>query len=222
MAKEVADQLIDKGRIIRPWLGIGIASLSEFEDLSGNVKEGVVVTEIRRDTPASKSTLKQADIIVGIDGVPVKSPKELQQQVLRKKVGDVVNLEVIRGAKPVTVKIQTAEMTDEVQRASNKSTGKPKLEKAFGLTVQTLTKDLAKQFDVQEAEGVVVTEVADGSLAEQKGLQRGDVITEVDRTAVHSAEQFSAELAKGDPKKGVLLFVKRNGAATFVVLKDAK
>jgi serine protease Do len=222
MAKEVSDQLIDKGRIVRPWLGIGIASLSDFEDLSDTLKAGVVVTEIRPNTPAAKSTLKQADIIVGVDGVPVKSPKELQLQVLHKKIGDIVILDVIRGTQPVKVKIQAAEMTDETQHASNKGSGKSKIESAFGLTVQTLNKDLAKQFEVDEGDGVVVTDVADCSLAEQKGLQRGDVITEVDRTPVHSAEEFKAAMAKGDAKKGVLVFVKRNGGSTFVVLKDNK
>jgi serine protease Do len=220
MAKEVADQLIEKGRIIRPWLGIGIAALSDFEELSDTVKSGVVVTEIRRNTPAAKSDLKPADIIVGVDGVPVKSPKELQQQILRKKVGETVTLEVMRGPKPVKVSVKTAEMTDEVRRASTRSPGKASPEKTFGLSVQTLDADLAKQFDVDPAEGVVVTDVAEGSLAEQHGLQRGDVITEVDRNPVRSAGDFSAALAKADAKKGVLIFVKRGGVPTFVVLKE--
>ena len=95
-----------------------------------------------------------------------------------------------------------------------------RLEAEGALPVQTLTKDLAKQFDVDEGDGVVVTDVADSSIAEQKGLQRGDVITEVDRAPLHSAEEFKAAMLKADAKKGVLVFVKRNGASTFVVLKE--
>jgi serine protease Do len=144
----------------------------------------------------------------------------LQIQVLHKKIGDTVILDVVRGGKPIKVKIQTAEMTDEVQLASNKGSGKANSEKAFGLTVQTLNSDLAKQFDVDEGDGVVVTDVADSSIAEQNGLQRGDVITEVDRASLHSAEEFKAAMLKADAKKGVLVFVKRNGASTFVVLKE--
>ncbi len=220
MAKEVADQLIQKGRIIRPWLGISIAPLDEFEGLSDTVKAGVVVTRIQRDTPASKSNLKPADIIVAVDGVPVTSPKELQQQILRKKVGETVTLEVVRGTKPVKVSIKTAEMTDELQTASARVPGKAKPEKTFGLSVQTLDADLAKQFDVEPEEGVVVTDVAEGSLAEQHGIQRGDVITEVDRNPVRNAAEFTTALTKADAKKGVLVLFKRGGVPTFVVLKE--
>ena len=97
MARDVADQLIDKGRIIRPWLGIGIEPLTDNKELSDTIKDGVVVREIRPNTPAGKGGVKPADIIVGVDGVPVKSPKELQIQILHKKVGDTVTLDVVRG-----------------------------------------------------------------------------------------------------------------------------
>jgi Do/DeqQ family serine protease len=222
VAMDSASQIIASGRVIRPWLGIGIESLADNKELSDIVKEGVVVREIRPGTPASKSDLKQADIIVSVDGTPVKTPRELQVQVLRKKVGDTVMLDVVRGSKIIKVPVKTGEMNDEVHRASNKDSGKAKVERAFGLTVQTLNADLAKQLDVGESEGVVITEVADGSIAEQKGLVRADVVTEVDRAPVHSADEFKAAVAKADTKKGVLLFVKRNGASTFVVLKDSK
>src|SRR5207249_4773031 len=104
MVREIADQLVDKGKIVRPWIGIGIEPLADNKELLGDVKgvkDGVVVREIRPNTPAAKSDLKQADIIVGVDGVPVKSPKELQLQILRKNVGQDVTLDVIRGGKPI-------------------------------------------------------------------------------------------------------------------------
>ena len=126
----------------------------------------------------------------------------------------------MRAGKRITVPIQTAEMEDRVQTASRRSPGGSRTQSTFGLTVQTLTKELAKRFDVEQTEGVVVTDVADGSLADEAGLQRGDVITEVDRTPVRDAGEFGRILAKADAAKGVLVFVKRNGASTFVVLKE--
>ncbi len=86
--------------------------------------------------------------------------------------------------------------------------------------MQTLDADLAKQFDVEPEEGVVVTDVAEGSLAEQHGIQRGDVITEVDRNPVRNAAEFTTALTKADAKKGVLVLFKRGGVPTFVVLKE--
>jgi serine protease Do len=223
MVREIGDQLIASGRIVRPWLGIDITTLSENQELmdeANGLKNGVVVRAILPDTPAAKSNLKQADIIVSVDGMPVKSPKELQLQILHKKVGQTVTLDVMRGGKPIKVAIQTAEMNEEPQTASRGSSPKQRSETAFGLTVQTLTKDLAKQFNVGENEGVVVTDVADGSLAEQTGLQHGDVITEVNRAPVSNAEGFRSVMEKADAKKGVLIFFKRGGASAFVVLKE--
>jgi len=233
MIREIADQLIDTGHIVRPWIGISIEPLADNKELLetfkgfkqestevNRVKEGVVVREIQPNTPAARSDLQQADIIVAVDGTPVKSPRELQLEILHKKVGQTVTLDVIRDGKPIKVAIQTAEMNEELRRASNRGGSKPKAENAFGLTVQTLTKDLAKQFDMSEGEGVVVTDVADGSLAAEKGLQHGDVITEVNRVPVRSAEEFKAAMDKADAKKGVLIFLKHNGGSTFVVLKE--
>jgi Do/DeqQ family serine protease len=221
--REISDQLIAHGRIVRPWLGIGIEALSENKELvdeAHGLKDGVVVREIQPDTPASRSNLKQADIIVKVDGVSVKNPKELQLQVLHKKIGQTLTLDVVRGGNPVKVSIQTAEMEGELRTASNRDSGKAKSETAFGLTVQTLTKDLAKQFGVGEGEGVVVTDVAEDSLAAGEELQHGDVITEVNRAPVRNAEEFKTAMGKADAKKGVLIFFKRDGTSAFVVLKD--
>ena len=220
LAREIADQLVDKGRIVRPWLGIGIEPLSDNKELSDTIKDGVVVRRIEPNTPAAKSDLKQADIIVGVDGTAVKSPKDLQVQILHKKVGQTVTLDVVRAGKKTKVPIQLAEMVDRLQTASSKGSGKSRGQTSFGLNVQTLSKDLAKRFDVDETEGVVVTDVAGGSIAEEAGLQRGDVITELNRTPIHDADEFADAISKADAKKGVLVFVKRAGASTFVVLKE--
>jgi serine protease Do len=225
MARDIASQLIDKGKIVRPWIGIGIQALDDSQELAEftkNVKAGVIVQEIHADTPAARSDLKPADIITAVDGVPVTSPKELQQQILRKRIGQKINLDVWRGGKKIQVALETGEMPDRVQFAARQKSGKPKAESAFGLTVQTVTKELAERLKLEHAGGVVVTDVADGSLAQQKGLQHGDVITEIDRVPVRTAEDFKAAVAKIDPEKGALLYVQRGGASTFVVLKDTR
>jgi len=225
MARDIADQLIEKGKIVRPWIGIGIRALSENKELAEfakDVKDGVIVQEIHADTPAAKSDLKPADIIVAVDGVPVKSPRELQQQILHKQVGQKVILDVVRGGKNLKVTLQTGEMPERLQVASHQKSSKPKVESAFGLTVQTLTKDIAERLKLDSTDGVIVTDVAEGSIAQQKGLQHGDVITEIDRAPVHSADDFKAAMAKIDPEKGALLYVQRGGTSTFVVLKDTK
>jgi Do/DeqQ family serine protease len=225
MAMDSAEKLIKDGKVTRPWIGIGIEALADNKALASrvkNLKEGVVVTQIEDGTPAAKSDLALADIIVAVDGVPVKTPRELQRQILRKEIGQKVTLNVVRDEKPIQIVLQTGEMPGQLQQASHERRIKPEVEGAFGLTVQTLTKDLAERLKLEMTEGVVVTDVADGSAAQREGLQRGDVITAVDRTVTRSAEDFKSAIAKADPGKGVLLYVHRGRASVFVVLKDSK
>jgi serine protease Do len=222
VATDSADKLIKDGKVTYPWIGIGIRALSDDKDLAAltkEVKDGVVVREIHSGTPAANSDLKPADIIVAIDGVPVKAPRDLQRQILRKQIGQTVRLDVWRDGKKLQVALQTGEMPDPLQLVSRSRLVKPKSESAFGLTVQTLTKDLAKGLKLDNVEGVVVTDVADDSTAQQKGLERGDVITEIDRVPIRSAEDFKAAIAKADKEKGALLYVQRGDSSTFVVLK---
>ncbi len=226
VAMDSAEKLIKDGKVTRPWIGIGIHSLSddkELAELAKPLKDGVVVEEIHAGTPAAKSTLKPADIIVAVDGTPVKNPRDLQRQILHKEVGQKVMLDVIRGTKAIQVALQTGEMPNTIQLASHEHLHKqPKAESAFGLTVQTLTKELADRMKLDDTDGVVVMDVADGSAAQRRGLQHGDVITEIDRVPIHSVEDFKAAIDKADPDKGSLLYVQRNGTSTFVVLKDPK
>jgi len=225
MAMDSAEKLITDGKVKRPWIGISISDLSDDKDLAdyeNGMKEGVVVTEIHQDTPAAKSDLKPADVIVAVDGVPVKTPRQLQQQVLHKRIGQKVVLDVVRNGKNVPVTIQTDEMPDQLQTVSLERHAMPKAESGFGLTVQTLTKDLADRMKLDVTDGVVVTDVADGSPAQEKGLQRGDVITAIDRVPAHSADDFKAAIAKAETDKTVLLYVQRGRVSTFVVLKDSK
>jgi Do/DeqQ family serine protease len=227
MAMESAEKLIKDGKVTRPWIGIGIEALSDNKDLLERVKplkEGVVVNLIEDGAPASKSDLTLADIIVSVDGVSVKTPRDLQRQILHKQIGQKVMLDVVRDDKTVKIALQTGEMPDELRRASHERETpiEPKVEGAFGLTVQTLTKDLAEHLKLEVADGVVVTDVADGSAADREGLKRGDVITAIDRAPTHSADDFKAAVAKVDPAKGVLLYVHRGRSSVFVVLKETK
>jgi len=225
MAMDSAEKLIKDGKVKRPWIGIGINDLSEDKELTEfvkDVKDGVVVAEITDGTPAGKSGLQPADVILAVDGVPVKTRRELQQQILHKKIGQKAILDVVRGDKTIQVALLTEEMPDQLQTVANEHRVKPQVETAFGLTVQPLTKDLAERLKLEITDGIVVMDVAEGSAGQQRGLQRGDVITAVDRIPAHSIDDFKAAVAKADEDKGVLLFVHRGRASRYVVLKDSK
>jgi len=225
MAMDSAEKIIKEGKVKRPWIGIGIEGVDDdkdFADYQDDTKDGVLVYKISEGTPAAKSDLQPADVIVAVDGAAVKTPRELQQQILHKNIGQKVVLTVVRGDQNIQIPIQTDEMPDQLQTVSLERHITPKADSVFGLTVQTLTKELAERLKVEASEGVAVTDVADGSAAYQKGLERGDVITTVNRAPTRSVEEFKAAIAKANLDKGVLMYVKRGKATTFVVLKDSK
>lgn len=226
MVKEIGTELIAGHKIMRPWLGIRIETLGDdpsIRDMFKGVEHGVVVRTIEADAPAYKSDLRPFDVVTQVDGNPVATDSELQHQILRKKIGQKVELTVWRKGQTVKIPVTTGELPNEIARASNQTrpqfkspeeeTGK------FGLQVQELTKEMADRMKLGVDKGVIVTDVADNSLAAQQGIEREDVITEVDGQQVIDAKSFREALNKADPRRGVLLYLDRKGSRTFAVLK---
>ncbi|MDQ6940681.1 MAG: PDZ domain-containing protein, partial [Verrucomicrobiota bacterium] len=224
LANEIGQQLMEGKKITRPWLGIRIETLGDdqgIRDLFKGLEKGVVVRTIEADAPAYKSDLRPFDVITQVDGVAVASDTQLQHEVLKKKIGQSVALTVWRKGQTMKINIVTGELPGEVGRASNVITPNqqaPENNNKFGLQVQELTKDVAARLHI-EAQGVIVTDVADNSIASAQGIEREDVITEVDGKTVTDVKSFREALTKADPRKGVLLYLDRKGSKTFAVLK---
>ena len=225
LANEIGQQLITGHKILRPWLGIRIETLGDdqsIRDLFKGLDKGVVVRTIEADAPAYKSDLRPFDVITQVDGAPVASDTQLQREVLKKKIGQNVELTVWRKGQTLKVPITTGELPGEIGRASNVPVAPPQKSEdtnKFGLQVQELTKEVATRLKLGVQQGVIVTDVADGSLASAQGIEREDVITEVDGKPVTNAATFRDALSKADPRKGILLYLDRNGSKTFAVLK---
>jgi serine protease Do len=228
LAKQVADKLIADGKYTRAWLGLEIRALSEDEDLRDSVtsvKEGVVVRGIRQDGPAAKSDLRLGDVITAVEGRKVTNANELRQAVRNQGVGTAVTLDVVRNDKPIQIKVKTAEWPDEAQLLTGRRTTTPEgaateTSRELGLTVKVATKELARQYEVEFAEGVIVTQVEPDGLAASKGVETGDIITEINQSAVSSLREYRAALKGADLKKGVLLNLVREGVSRLVVLKE--
>src|ERR1043166_4362577 len=226
MAKEIGEDLIAGKKIMRPWLGIRIETLGDdpsIRDLFKGLDKGVVVRTIEGDAPAAKSDLKPFDVITQVDQTPVASDSQLQHEILKKKIGQKVELTIWRKGQTMKVPVTTGELPNEISRASNEPQRLPQdREKEvgkFGLQVQELTKEMAQRFKLGVQKGVIVTDVAENSLAAQQGIEREDVITEVDGKPVTDVKTFREALNKADPKRGVLLYLDRKGSKTFAVLK---
>ena len=229
MAKEIGAELLAGHKIMRPWLGIRIETLGDDPTIRGLFKDadkGVVVRTIEADAPASKSDLRPFDLITQLDGTPIETDSQLQHEILKKKIGQNVQLTVWRKGQTIKVPIKTGELPNEIARASNESarpvppsqSGDGGIGK-FGLQVQELTQEVAKRMQIPVQKGVIVTNVEDNSIAASQDIQREDVITEVDGKPVTNVQSFREALNKADPKRGVLLYLDRKGTRTFAVLK---
>ena len=226
MVKEIGDELIAGRKIMRPWLGIRIETLGDdpgIRDLFKGVDKGVVVRTIEADAPAYKSDLRPFDVITQVDENAVTTDSQLQHEILRKKIGQKVELTVWRKGQTLKVPVTTGELPNEISRASNEPARPPQEKQQelgkFGLQVQELTKEMAQRFKLGVQKGVIVTDVEDNSLAAQQGIEREDVITEVDGKPVSDVKSFREALNKSDPKRGVLLYLDRKGSKTFAVLR---
>jgi serine protease Do len=228
LAKQVSDQLISTGKIVRPWLGIIIESLSEQNraEVFKGVDKGVVVRTIQADTPAAKSDLRPADVITDVDGVQVGSARELQNEILKKKIGAQVNLGVWRNGKKTTVSVTTEELpTDTGKLASNQppsTPGESNVASSFGLQVQDVSPELKQELGLKSNSGVVVTEVTPNSPAAVADIQTGDVITEVGRNQVTNTGSFQKALADQKGKPNLLLLLDRKGVKTYSIVKIGK
>ena len=223
LAREVADKLIADGKFTRAWLGIGISSLAEdleFQELVQGVREGVVVKSIEPNGPAAKSDLKPTDVITAVDGVSVSTAQQLKNEVRRKQIGQPVTLDVVRRGQSIKIKVKTDtwqnESTPEVQPIIAQSEDAS----ALGLTVQTLTHELAAQFGADMTRGVIITTVEQGSMADKRGLRPGDIITEVGQKPVANPREFRAAIKDADLKRGVILNLISGKTSRFAILKD--
>lgn len=231
VAKSIADQLADDGRVRRPWLGIAIAGIEEVPELRRvfpDVARGVLVRGIEPGAPAQLSDLQAGDVITKVDGVEVSLAIDLQRQILRKQIGQSVALDVWRRGKTVALNVKTGERPDFQQasirprRAVVPENGTPKVQPSSpGMSYRDATPALLNSMGMerQATGGVVVTEVEEGSAAAVAGIEKGDIITEAAGKPVLNSKDFDRILGSDLVDEGALVLIERGGARTIAILK---
>jgi serine protease Do len=220
LAESIITQLKNKGKVTRGWLGVAIQEVTPELAKSFGLKEstGALVADVTKDSPADKAGLQRGDVITKFNGTLVKDSRELPTLVAQRPVGEKVDLTVLRGGQEKSVTVTLGELSDTQARAGQSEENTEN----WGLTVADLTADVARRFELEpEQQGVVIVDIEPGSPAELQGLQRGDLIEEVDRTPVKSVEDFKKAVTKAQGKDTLLLLVRRGEATTFFALNKA-
>ncbi|HQZ16858.1 MAG TPA: Do family serine endopeptidase [Vicinamibacteria bacterium] len=227
VAKPIIPQLKTKGKVTRGWLGVQIQSASE--DIALTFKrdsaQGVVVTDVTKDSPAEKAGIQLEDYIFEVDGRVVKDNTALTGYISGLPPGTTVSLKLIRAGSEKTVKVTLGTFPEGPTAAAGKddAEGDASDEKAqtnLGLELQTLSPTLRERMDLPDSvRGVVVRSVEAGGAAELAGLARGDVIIMVSGEEVSSVKEFNAAIRKSAPAKAARLRVRRGDSVLVVALR---
>lgn len=219
MAKQVIEQLLAKGRVVRGWLGVGIQPLTAELAKKFGVPEGggVLVNEVFEKDPAALAGIQPGDVIVRIDGIVVDSPNKLSRLIGTLDPGATSQVEVVRDLKHLLLNVPLTERPDSPVLASVPRI--EKLESKLGLKVQEPTAALVEKFRLRQSKGVVIIQVEPNSVAQAEGLREGDLIIEVNRTEVTSVVEFTSTISQSRRGDAVLLRVLRENRAFYVVLK---
>jgi len=218
LVKELLPQLRGKGRVTRGFLGVLIQKVTPeiAESLGMDKGYGALVANVSKDGPADKAGVKVGDVIVEFDGSPVKDSGDLPIIVARTLVDKKVRMKVLRDRKEILLNVAVGELKEEEIVASVPEKGE------LGMTVQRLTPQMAESLGLEKAEGVVVTAVEQGGVADEAGIRRGDVIMEVDRKAIKSLDEYKKAVAAVRKGRGVLFLVRRGESTLFLALKPQK
>jgi serine protease Do len=225
----VVDSLRQFGELRRGWLGVRIQQVTDeiAESLGIKPARGALVAGVEEKGPAKPAGIEPGDVVIKFDGKDIKEPKDLSRVVADTAVGKAVDVVIIRKGEEQTKQVTLGRLEDgeKAVQASNKAqpeAEKPVTQKALGLDLAGLSKDLRSRYKIKDSvKGVVITGVDASSDAAEKRLSAGDVIVEVAQEAVSNAADIKKRVdqLKKDGKKSILLLVSNaEGELRFVAL----
>ena len=216
MAKAAMDSLINKGKVVRGWLGVSIQSLTpelakQFELTDG---KGVLVGDIIEDSPADKGGLQRGDIIVEVQGKKIDDPNQIRNMVAGIEPGQEIEMKIIRENKPITKNVTVSELPTDVQKPAKGEYGNL----LNGVRVQELTPEFIERFDIpKKLKGVIVAEVDEDSPAFGI-IKPGDIIQEINKQNIVGLKDYENVAGKIKQGEDVMLFIRRGQASKYITL----
>jgi serine protease Do len=225
-AEKVVQAIIENGSIEHGFIGVSIQPVDDSIASALGLKDakGALVASVQDGSPAAAADVKTGDVVIAVNGTAVDSPRNLSRAIADLAPGATAELTLWRGGDKTTAKVTVGKLGGE-ETADASSSGMPGAEvPALGLSVETLTPEIASGMGLPEdVAGVVVTQVNPEGQAASQGLREGDVIVSVNQKPVTSAEDVTAALdaAQKDKRSAALLMVQRGDAKSFVAVPFA-
>ena len=225
LARSVMDQLIEKGKIERGFLGVGIKDLTPELARQFKVPDnagGALVTQLEDRSAAAEAGVQSGDVIIELNGTPVKDRRNLQLMVGRLSPGDKVSLKVLRDGKEKTFTVALKEMPEQKLVSANNEPGDNESDALNGVAVGDIDSAARSQFNIPDrVKGALITEVDPDSASYEAGLRPGDVIQEIDHKRVTNAAE-AVEVSKHVKTKQVLVRFWSRGGSDYVVVDEGK
>ncbi|MDD5170828.1 MAG: DegQ family serine endoprotease [Syntrophales bacterium] len=217
MANIILTDLKTKGSVTRGWLGISIQDITDdmAENLKLNDKKGALVNQVFEGDPADRAGIKTGDIIISINDHFVQDTHDLLRTVAALPVGKQVEVKILREGSEQKLSLVVGE------RKEGREFGmKEKLKDFLGMSVQEITSDMAKHFGPPIKGGVIITDIREGSPADEGGLKPQDIILEINSVKIKSLRDFANETARRVNDKSLRFLIKREDHTLFVIVRN--
>jgi serine protease Do len=215
MAKNIMTQIIDKGAVTRAFMGVSLQPVDkDLAEAFGMEKpEGALISEVMKDSPADKAGLKQGDIVLEFNNLPVKSLGSFRNDVSMMEPGKTVSIKVNRKGKILKMNVTLGTASDNIAAAGNAY-------QKLGFEVEDMSPERAKQLGINPMEeGVIITKVKPGSPGALAGMRPGFLILAINHKKVTNVKEFNDALTETDVKKRILILVKQGNATRFYSFK---
>jgi len=221
MARSVMDQLVKNGKVRRGQLGITVSRVTSDLAASLGMSEtkGVIVNSVRAGSAAERAGIRQGDVITSINDTPVSDSNAFRNRVASNAPGSEVTLTVLRDNREQKIRATLGEVTETAQNENENAPNSGNASGKLGVGVVPLTPDIAQALNLRTGtQGVMVDSVDPTGPAIAAGLQRGDVIQEVNRQPIRSVEDLRAAIDKNGTKPALLL-INRRGDTIYVAVR---
>ena len=211
-AKLILDDLINNGRVVRGWLGTGVQSLTPVLGEYYGVKQGVLIASTDPRGPASKAGIESEDVVVAVGNTAINDIRQLQRLIAATPPGTTLPVQVVHQGRVKSVNVDIGLLPSTPK---DRPSPPPAVE-GPGLTVRTLSSELANRIGMKGLKGVIVVDVTPGSAAEDGGLEEGDVIVSFLGRGAESEKQFSQLMKSVRPGQVVVLKIVRKGTTRII------
>jgi serine protease Do len=224
LARNVMDSLIEYGHVSRGYLGVMIQDVTPALAREFKLKQntGALIGDVVPKGPAAKAGLQDGDVVLEYNGKQIRDSRHLKLAVGETKPGTTVSVKILREGTPKTMEVTVQELPGTEELAKNTSPSSSDNGTLNGVTVSDLDQQARRQFNIPDSvKGVIITDVEGNSASAEAGLKPGDIIQEINRQPVKTAEE-AVKLTEHPKDKITLLRIWRDGGSRYVVVDESK